>query len=422
MRKILLFLLPLICEISFSQTIVINGTMDDPQWGAAIATSVGGPPASAGFGADHVINAIYVDEDADYLYFGIAGNVQDGNRILMFLDTQEFGYNTGNFGRDDAPSGLSNFNSGIIFDYYFNPDYCLTIGTNAAHNNFFWDLYTLSGTAGSGGGSKNFLGDIYDAEYAANPDNTDLTKGFEFKILKTALGLSATLEEPTNFQLFICYIADDGKLTNQFLTHANSAALDYGYGAVNFNADTNVNAIFIDTNMVYVLPITLTTFFTEVANNSIQLQWQTATELNNDYFEIQHSDGGMQWNTLATVKGAGNSSKVLDYNFTDYNPVLGINYYRLKQVDYNGDYTFSKIKSAVYTSNTTTLLFPNPVGEYLELNSSVALIQIFNVSGKMVLESNAENGKVDVSELSSGTYFIKIISGENYSSTIFIKK
>ncbi|MBP7398125.1 MAG: T9SS type A sorting domain-containing protein [Chitinophagales bacterium] len=418
MRKLFLFLLLLICEISFSQTIVIDGTMDDPQWGAAIATSAGGP--TPGFGADHVINAIYVDEDADYLYFGIAGNVQEGNRILMFLDTQDFGYNTGNFGRSGAPSGLHNISSGITFDFYFNPDYCLTIGTNAAHNNFFWDLYTLSGTAGSGGGPNNYLGDIYDAEFAANPDNTDITKGFEFKILKTDLGLTATLDQPEDFQLFICYIANDGTLSNQFLTHADSGAGNYGNGAVNFDTDVDANAILVDQD--YVLPITLSEFVAEVSGNGIALHWQTATELNNDYFEIQHSDDGMQWNTLATIKGAGNSSKVLNYYFTDYNPALGINYYRLKQVDFNGEYTLSQIKSAVYNPNSNAILFPNPVGDYLKLNSSVELIQIFNVSGKMVLQSSAETGKVDVSDLASGTYFIKIISGENYSSAIFIKQ
>ncbi|MBK6730574.1 MAG: T9SS type A sorting domain-containing protein [Bacteroidetes bacterium] len=422
MRKILLFLLPLICEISFSQTIVIDGTMDDTQWGAAIATSAGGPPASSGFGTDHVINAIYVDEDADYLYFGIAGNVQNGNRILMFLDTQGGGYDDGDFGRAGAPQGVDGFNPGSTFDPYFKPDYCLVIGTNSFHDNFFWDLYPLIGSFGSGGGPNNYLGDIYDAEYAANPDNTDITKGFEFKILKTDLGLSATLDEPTNFQLFICYIADDGTLSNQFLTHADPGSTTYGSGVVNFDADTYANAILIDTNMVYVLPITLTQFVAEVSGNGIALHWQTATELNNDYFEIQHSDDGMQWNKIATVEGAGNSSKILDYYFTDYNPALGINYYRLKQVDFNGDYAFSKIKSAVYNSNTNAILFPNPVGEYLELNSAVELIQIFNVSGKMVLQSSGENGKVDVSDLASGTYFIKIISGENYSSAIFIKQ
>jgi hypothetical protein len=125
--------------------IVIDGNIAEPDW-HLLGTSAGGP--APGFGPGNEINALYADIDPSYFYIAVAGNVQWGNRILVFIDSRPGGYSTGNFGRFGAPPGLVNFNSGTVFDVDFFPDYVLVIGPSIDGLNNTWDLYTLSGLPG----------------------------------------------------------------------------------------------------------------------------------------------------------------------------------------------------------------------------------------------------------------------------------
>lgn len=205
-------------------SVTLDGIMSESDWGSALATSSGGP--SPGFGADHVINALYSYGDATHLYFGIAGNVQSGNRILLFIDSRSGGYNNGSFGRTNAPQGIDDWNNDSTFDNGFNPDYCAVIGTNGS-GTYFLDLFRLEAT-----GVNTYLGANGSADFGVTVSNTDNTRGFEFRILKTALNYTANQE----LQLFACYISDGGSLSNQFLTRANNGEGNYGGGAVNFGA------------------------------------------------------------------------------------------------------------------------------------------------------------------------------------------
>lgn len=207
--------------------LTIDGNITEAAWGQALATSAGGP--GNGFGAGHEANAIYALDSSTDLFLGVAGNIQNGNRLLVFIDSKSGGYSTGNFGRSGAPQGVDDFNSGSTFDSGFFPDYAVVIGTNGS-GNYFWDLFTLSGTAGSGGGPNTYLGDNSSADLHANPANGSNTQGFEMKIAKSALG------NPSGpIGLMVMYISDGGWLNNQFLTRAGSGQGAYTNVAVNFN-------------------------------------------------------------------------------------------------------------------------------------------------------------------------------------------
>jgi len=91
-----------------------------------------------------------------------------------------------------------------------------------------------------------------------------------------------------------------------------------------------------------ILPIELVKFETIPENNSVKVKWETNSEVNNDYFTIEKSNDGTQFLPVGTVHGAGTSSATLSYSFVDDQPYQGINYYRLKQVDYDGQFTYSK--------------------------------------------------------------------------------
>jgi hypothetical protein len=238
---------PALAQITF------DGNITEAQWGSPIQTSAGGP--APGFGAGHEINAIYASADQFNIFFGLAGNVQNGNHIVLLLDTEPGGYNTGNFGRTDAPAGFQNINSGITFDAGFNADFALVISTNPGHDDFFFDLYTLSGTAGNGGGPNSFLGSANLSSsdmLGANPANSSNTAGFEFAISKAVLGY----QEGQNIGAFALYISDSGFLSNQFLTRANPDQGNFGDGAVNFNNEPP-NAFAIGAELLVPEPSTL---------------------------------------------------------------------------------------------------------------------------------------------------------------------
>lgn len=92
------------------------------------------------------------------------------------------------------------------------------------------------------------------------------------------------------------------------------------------------------------LPINLISFTGEqiLCNKNI-LTWVTATETNNDYFDVESTIDFTTWKNIGSIDGAGNSTSIKVYNFVDYNPQASINYYRIKQVDYNGLYSYSDI-------------------------------------------------------------------------------
>ncbi len=166
------------------------------------------------------------------------------------------------------------------------------------------------------------------------------------------------------------------------------------------------------------LPIELGEFNAVLDNNKIKLNWTTITEKNNDYFIIERSKNGESWEQLRQVKGAGTSSQLLNYKEIDYAPLDGISYYRLKQVDFDGKYSFSQIR-AVDSKNfqaTQLDLYPNPVtGNVVTLNSERDIINgkltIYSVAGNVVYEEDNLFGKtveLSTQNLSKGTYILEI--------------
>ncbi|MEK6828808.1 MAG: hypothetical protein AABY15_01690 [Nanoarchaeota archaeon] len=114
---------------------------------------------------------------------------------------------------------------------------------------------------------------------------------------------------------------------------------NYGPGSNNFNLTFGGTA----TLNCSILPIELLYFVgVKEQDGRNLLKWVTASEMSNDYFSIERSDDGEMFEEINRVDGAGNSSSELSYYVYDNNPIKGYNYYRLKQVDYNGDFEYSK--------------------------------------------------------------------------------
>jgi hypothetical protein len=118
------------------------------------------------------------------------------------------------------------------------------------------------------------------------------------------------------------------------------------------------------------LPIELVSFKGIVAGDAVQLIWETASELNNDFFTVERSSGGEVFTSIGKVNGAGTTSLGKTYSLLDHSPIYGTGYYRLKQTDFDGTFTYSKIIPITFEGSTLPVMdvYPNPTaGEQLNI-------------------------------------------------------
>ena len=178
------------------------------------------------------------------------------------------------------------------------------------------------------------------------------------------------------------------------------------------------------------LPISLLSFDAVSEGSIVNLNWTTISETNNDFFTLERSADAQNFNTLKTIKGAGNSNQHLYYSILDSFPFEGTSYYRLKQTDFNGASKYSEIKSVTYNKTSPINVFPNPAdnnlfisGINLENHSTSSVIKITNVLGDILFSKNINSQlELNISELPSGIYFIEIDhSGEIFRAK-FVKK
>lgn len=165
------------------------------------------------------------------------------------------------------------------------------------------------------------------------------------------------------------------------------------------------------------LPVELTSFkAAALSSEEVSLDWQTATEKNNDFFLVQRSDNGNRWETLGKLDGAGNSNSPKTYRWSDHAPLEGSSYYRLKQVDFNGQFDFSDVRSIrIYGDVSRLQAYPNPTADRLiisEVPEGVESLIVFNVMGQNVTdlidEQRRNNGErvLDLSNLDRGIYLV----------------
>ncbi|SMD34594.1 Por secretion system C-terminal sorting domain-containing protein [Reichenbachiella faecimaris] len=181
-----------------------------------------------------------------------------------------------------------------------------------------------------------------------------------------------------------------------------------------------------------VLPVELLQFKGSQYQDAVELYWQTATELNNDRFEIEYSANALTFVTRGVVSGAGTSNDQQAYQFSDNQPVEGTNYYRLKQIDYNGDYAYSDIIRVEYSSFQIAafLVYPNPSSGTFQIMTKFDLdrpveLELIDMSGKIVwAQSFSKKNKsmaFDLSHIQSGYYILKAMSGSHSSTQKLVR-
>lgn len=184
------------------------------------------------------------------------------------------------------------------------------------------------------------------------------------------------------------------------------------------DADFNITGTGTQNFLGGAMPITLTTFTGKPSVRNIILEWQTSTELNNDYMVIERSADGKQFQEIGRVNGAGTTNIAQQYSFTDRAPFLGTNYYRLRQVDFDGKTTFHDVITVNYQmENVQIRLTPNPTTDQLvvqlaQLAEKSLDIVLYNMYGQSVLNHTLSAGhsqfELDLSQLASGQYILEL--------------
>lgn len=179
------------------------------------------------------------------------------------------------------------------------------------------------------------------------------------------------------------------------------------------------------------LPISLLSFTAEVLHSSeVQIEWVTATEVNNDFFTIETSADGFSWKILTHVNGAGTTSNSEYYSVTDKDPIHGVSYYRLRQTDNDGTTEiFGPVSVYMLPATDESItIYPNPGNGNFKINftgEKDTECRIFNLQGKLVYSSILKAFSVNSinlsSQLSAGLYTVVIYSKETSSYKLFIR-
>ena len=159
------------------------------------------------------------------------------------------------------------------------------------------------------------------------------------------------------------------------------------------------------------LPIELTAFSAEKVEKSVHLHWQTASETNNRGFEVQRSDDGARWQEIGFVNGNGTTTETQHYILIDKEPLGGTNYYRLRQIDFDGTASLSNIVAVKGSDKHSELkLNPNPASDVVEIKgvdlTSEPLLKIMDATGRPLREQRLSSSTLDVSALPPGMYYL----------------
>ena len=208
-----------------------------------------------------------------------------------------------------------------------------------------------------------------------------------------------------------------GSSTSNTSGNVISSAAVSSFSPFTLGSSTNVNP----------LPVSLLNFNAAAVASNVNVKWTTTSEINNDFFSVEKSLNGTEWISIGKVKGAGNTESLTNYNFVDANPVAGIQYYRLKQTDVNGEFTYSSIAPVNFSANTTAHLniFPMPASNFINVElpgASEMTVAIYNSNGQKVFESTSGSLlNIDIQDFNAGLYIVEVKADNNVLSSKFLK-
>lgn len=200
------------------------------------------------------------------------------------------------------------------------------------------------------------------------------------------------------------------------------------YSESNFPFDLNIDLSGGASLDCVPLPIELMLFVGEATESGNELQWQTMAEINNDYFVVEASKDASNFIGIGNIDGAGNSVEVNNYIYYDKLPLAATTYYRLKQVDFNGKFSYSDVISVRRMEDGEVIISPNPVKDVLNIEFKTTQAGNYNfivvdllgavIEKNIHLNKGTNNIKLDVfADLPQGFYMLKIVDENNITLT-----
>jgi surface protein len=216
---------------------------------------------------------------------------------------------------------------------------------------------------------------------------------------------------------------ETGSITSYQLNHHNGSRWNFVSGAamvsefgspktLTFTQYKGSFSPFAISHGLSPLPVTWLSFTGERINNRVQLNWSTASEQNSSHFDVERSTNGIEFTNIGRESAAGNSQSTSNYAHWDAQPLNGISYYRLRQVDQNGNYSFSRVLQLKHQTTTAARIIPNPTHGPINLQISSDWTgtydcRVFNALGVLVENRRglrAGSHMVDLSKNAKGLY------------------
>lgn len=305
----------------------------------------------------------------------------------------------------------------------------------ASVNTFYYSISNYDKHITANGIAMQLLLDVsrgsstcQDMVFTGNPsmvyNNISIPKltGWKFNHTGTEKGFVCNYSADT-FRLSLANVFSNSMLFDQYF--ADTALVVNGLSSINKTSGSSSDSITI-------LPFSFTQITAETplpvefadplqakkVNGGIEVMWATETENNCDKFEVERSGGAGIFEKIKTVKGSGNSSSYRLYKITDTRPLNKHNYYRIKQIDFDGRYKYSRIVAAQY-ENPVAKIFPNPAGDelFFETNDHVEKIEIISTMGRVVETINNPEKAINLESLPTGVYYLRLF-GNSYQSII----
>lgn len=266
--------------------------------------------------------------------------------------------------------------------------------------------------------SVNYIGEMIESSatalgYALPPTLSSVSNARYWLITNT----KASIFNNATIQLY--YGTDDGVTDRLNLRVAqgipanwynrNGTGTANGTGTITSTSFSTWGSIYTLANATggtNALPIELLSFTAQQYEKDVKLDWSTASEINNDYFTIERSGNNQEYSPLEIIQGAGNSTSVLNYTTFDKDPLAGISYYRLKQTDYDGVFTYSDPVKIEFGKKPGISVSPNPV------TGNDLTIQLDNI--------RSENLEISLKRSDGALVFKRQIQGSRFDGTLHL--
>lgn len=171
-----------------------------------------------------------------------------------------------------------------------------------------------------------------------------------------------------------------------------------------------------------ILPIELAFFDVQpTIDQKVEINWVTLAEINNDYFTVERSLDGVQFEVLNNIEGAGTSNQTHSYSTKDWSPLSGTSYYRLRQTDYDGVFSYSEIKSIVLVKDEQVKVYPNPIADNAQLavysteDNANCFVNVYAQSQELVVKKQVDlikgqnTLKLPMANLPAGCYVVEVV-------------